>query len=325
MTTFPFMLGQDRYRVERVFADSGGMGLLYEARDTRCADNRVLIKTTRYDGGRHAREFRYTAAEATKHIEATRKILEWEKKVLVRFRNEGFNNIPSANDFFLDRSQTLQPSYDGVSGKFSLSPALLAEEPYLVMEHIAGDVLERRMTDRAWRANMEQHLLTMSRELLTVFIKMHKNFELQGKPACFLYQDLKPANILVYGEDHFTLIDFGGTTLKLGEKTTEPTAGCITTGYAAPEAKGREAFIDARFDLYTLGATLWHIVTQRDPRELGSEFPRLDPDAMRGQGVSDAFVNLVGRALLPDPERRYPTAAAMRKDVMDLLRERVGG
>jgi serine/threonine protein kinase len=319
------MLGQGRYRVERVFADSGGMGLLYEARDTRCADNRVLIKTTRYDGGRHAREFRYTAAEATKHIEATRKILEWEKKVLVRFRNEGFNNIPSANDFFFDKTQTLQPSYEGTNGAFRLESALLASEPYLVMETIQGDVLERRMMDAAWRSRLEQHLLTMSRELLTVFIKMHKSFEVQGKPACFLYQDLKPANILVHGDDYFTLIDFGGTTLKLGEKTTEPTAGCITTGYAAPEAKGREAYIDQRFDLYTLGATLWHAVTRRDPRELGAEFPRLDPDAMRGQGVSDAFIALVGRALHPDPERRYPTAAAMRKDVMDMLRERVGG
>ena len=72
MPSFPFTLGTDgRYQVERVFADSGGMGLLYHARDMRCAGNEVLIKTTRYDGGEHARHFRYTRDEAVKHIEAT--------------------------------------------------------------------------------------------------------------------------------------------------------------------------------------------------------------------------------------------------------------
>jgi hypothetical protein len=53
-------LANGRYRLERVFADSGGMGLLYSARDTFCADNRVLLTTPRYDTGPRARNFRYT-------------------------------------------------------------------------------------------------------------------------------------------------------------------------------------------------------------------------------------------------------------------------
>jgi len=69
-----------RYVIEKVFADSGGMGIIYAAHDRKCANNQVLIKTTRYDGGDNARYFRYTQDEAVKHVEKLRKIIAWEKK-----------------------------------------------------------------------------------------------------------------------------------------------------------------------------------------------------------------------------------------------------
>jgi len=318
---FPVFLRNGRYRVERIFADGGGMGLLYEARDTFCADNRVLIKTTRYDTGPRTRNFKYTRDEAEKFVESSRKILAWEKKVLVRFRNDGLNNIPSANNYFLDRSLTLQPAYEGKAGTYELGEETLDREPYLVLEYIPGDLLDARFEDEAFRGDLEDNLLTLAREILTIFIRLHRSFELDGQEAYFLYQDLKPGNVLVSQEDYFTLIDFGGVTLRLGGKTTEPTAGCITAGYAAPEASGgNEAYIDARYDIFTLGATLWEAVTGVEPASLG-EFPTLDPAAMRGRGVSEGFVKLVARAVHPDVDKRYPSAAAMRRDVMELLRE----
>lgn len=318
----PESLHDGRYVVDGVFADSGGMGIILDAHDTRCADNRVLIKTTRYDTGPRARHFAYTAAEAEKFVEATRKILEWEKKVLVRFRNEGLNNLPSPNHYFLDRSCTLKQSYEGRVGSYALSDAVLATEPYLVLEFISGDVLEERAREPAFREHMERNLLVLARELLTIFIKLHKPFEVNGQQATFIYQDLKPANVLVSDEEYFTLIDFGGVTLRLGGKTTEPTAGCITAGYAAPEAAdGNEAYIDHRFDLYALGATLWAVVVGKDPGELGM-FPSLDPRLMRQHAdLSDEFLRIVGRALQADPDKRWQSAAEMRKAVLDRLRE----
>ncbi len=318
--TFP-RLGGDRFEVEGVFADGGGMGLLYLARDTRCANNRVLLKTTRYDAGPRARNLRYTVDEALAHIQKARKILEWERKVLVRFRNEGLNNIPSANHWFVDRSLTLEPSYEGKFGRVVIPEAVLNTEPYLVLELIPGEILETRMQKPEFRENLELHLLSIAREVLTIFIRLHRQVDVGSQKGMFLYQDLKPANIIVSGDDYFTLIDFGGVTLKLGEKTTEPTAGCITMGYAAPEASGgREAYIDPRFDVYTLGATLWQAVTLQDPRDMG-EFPNLDPRALHSAGLSGPMIQILTRALARDPDARYPSAAAMRKDVLDRLRE----
>ena len=310
-----------RFELERVFADGGGMGLLYLARDTRCAGNRVLIKTTRYDSGPRARNLRYTQDEAIAHIQRSRKILEWEKKVLVRFRNEGLNNLPSANHFFFDRTLTLEPQYEGKFGPIAIPDDVLGSEPYLVMELIPGDILEQRMLQPEFRSRLEENVLLLAREILTIFIRLHKRVDVGTQQGVFLYQDLKPANIMVSGTDYFTLIDFGGVTLKLGEKTTEPTAACITMGYAAPEAAGgREVFIDERFDLYTLGATLWHAITLQDPRDMG-EFPTLSVEPLRAAGMSTETCQLIGQALARNPEARYPSAAAMRKAVMDRLRE----
>ena len=313
-------LGNGRYIVDRVFADSGGMGVIYDARDERCAHNRVLIKTTRYDGGENARRFAYTADEAASHVNTLRGILTWEKKVLVRFKRERLNNIPSINDFFVDRSMLLKPSYDGKHGSYDLDPDLLDTEPYLVMERIHGDTLEGTIASGKMANRLEIRMLHLAKEMLTIFIRMHRRFEINGQEAYFIYQDLKPANILVSGADYFTLIDLGGVTLKLGDKTTEPTAGLITYGYAPPEAEFEGGVrIDHRFDLFSLGATLWHVFTGQDPRELPGNFPRLDASRC-ARVVSQSTVDILGRALEPDPDKRYGHAAEMRKDVMMALR-----
>jgi len=309
-----------RYEIRDVFADSGGMGVLYDGVDRKCADNRVLVKTTRYDGGANARHFRYTADEATRHIDKLRKILEWEKKILVRFKNERISNIPSPNDFFYDRSMLLQRRYEGRRRAFEIPDEVLASEPYLVMERIYGTPLDAKLHDDEFRARLEPRVLRIAKEILTIFIRMHRKVEVGPGEGRFIYQDLKPANVLLSPGDYVTLIDLGAVTLKLGGRTTEPTAGCITAGYAAPEASdGRESEIDPRFDLYTLGVTLWQVVTRRDPQDIGGEFPELPLAPVRHAGVSPATYDVIARSLERDPDKRFQSAAAMRKAVIGAL------
>jgi serine/threonine protein kinase len=310
-----------RYEVERVFADGGGMGVIYDARDLRCKGNRVLVKTTRYDGGQNARHFRYTQDEAVRHIEKLRKIIAWEKKILARFRNAAVNNIPSVNDYFTARSLLLQPSYEGKRGPITVPDEVLESEPFLVMERIHGKPLDKLIHDPQWRDDrLEQRVLQMAREVLTIFVKMHQPIEVGSGRGYFIYQDLKPANILVSPGDYFTLIDMGAVTLRLGDRTTEPTAGCITPGYAAPEAdNGREAQIDERFDLYTLGVTMWQVLTGTDPQGLGGDFPELPVSALQGLGLHRQTLALVARALARDPARRYQRAVEMRKAVIQAM------
>ncbi len=320
-TNAPRTLARGRYTIESIFADSGGMGVIYDALDTRCANNRVLIKTTRYDGGDNARHFLYTLDEATRHIAKLRSILEWEKKVLVRFKGESINNLPSINDFFRDQSMLLSPTYTGKMGQYALPDEVLLGEPYLVMERVHGDTLERAIGLEPFRQGLEVRLLRMAKEILTIFIRMHKKFEVSGQEAYFIYQDLKPANILVGPADYFTLIDLGSVTLRLRDKTTEPTAGMLTFGYAPPESEREDGVrIDQRFDLYTMGSTLYHALTGVDPRELPGNFPTLDLRRLDGLSLHPGTRQLVARALERDPNKRYTTAAEMRKDAVETLR-----
>ncbi|OIP39725.1 MAG: hypothetical protein AUK47_09545 [Deltaproteobacteria bacterium CG2_30_63_29] len=310
-----------RYAIEKVFADSGGMGVLYAARDRRCHDNPVLIKTTRYDGGNNSKHFKYTADEAIKHVEKLRKIIEWEKKILVRFKNEAVGNIPSPNDYFTDHSLLLERTHEGRMGAFDLPDALLASEPYLVMERIYGVPLHKALGRAEERDRLEERVLRVAKELLTIFIKFHKTVKLGPGDGYFIYQDLKPANVLLGEGEYVTLIDLGAVTLKMGDRTTEPTAGCITAGYAAPEAAGgRESNIDQRFDLYTLGVTLWQVLTGRDPQELGGEFPQIPLSPLKSLGLSQNTLAFLAKSLERDPERRFQTAAQMRKAAIDVLR-----
>lgn len=321
-TNGPPSISDGRYRIRSVFADSGGMGVIYDAVDTRCADNPVLIKTTRYDGGTNSRHFVYDSAEALKHIAKLRAILEWERKVLVRFKKEGINNIPSINDFVTDRSILLQPSYEGRRGAYAIPETILSSEPYLVMERMSGQTLEQLIGTSSFAADAERRLLLIAKELLTILIRIHKRFEVSGQPAYFIYQDLKPANILLSAADYATLIDLGGVTLKLGDKTTEPTAGMLTFGYAAPEGEANDGVrIDQRFDLYSLGATLYHGFTGIDPRDLPGNFPTLDLSELNRVQLHPTTRAIVLRALERDPKHRYGIAAEMRKDVVAVLRE----
>ncbi len=297
------------------------MGVLYAARDLRCANNQVLIKAVRYDGGTNARHFAYTADEAVKHVERLRAILEWEKKILIRVKKEGINNVPSINDFFYDTPVLLNKSYEGKRGTYEIPDELWGQEPYIVMERIRGTTLEDALHAYSQPQKRDLFLLKLAKEILTILIRLHRKFDVAGNKAYFIYQDLKPANVLVSPGEYFTLIDFGGVTLRLGEKTTEPTAGMLTYGYAAPEAEHEGGvLIDQRFDIYSLGASLYHCLTGIDPRELPGEFPKLDLTPLRRSGAAAPVVQLIERALERDPDARYGIAAEMRKDVVNALR-----
>ena len=311
----------NRYELGRVFADSGGMGLIYTAKDTRTKGNEVLVKTVRYDNSEGAKNFMYTASEAVQHVQRLRKILEWEKKILIRLKGERLNNVPNLNDFFHDESLTLRPRYKGKVGEYELPSELLASEPFLVLEKIEGKPLDALIGTAAFAARAEELCLKMAKEMCTIFLRLHKPFEVQGKTAYFLYQDMKPGNVLIGGDDCFTLIDMGGVTLKLGERTTEPTAGVLTAGYAAPEGEGEGATrIDARYDLYTLGATLWHAFTGIDPRGLRGQSPDLDPRKLPSD-LGARTRALVSRATERDPQRRFQSAAEMRREAVGCLQE----
>src|SRR3954465_7309266 len=132
-----------------------------------------------------------------------------------------------------------------------------------------------------------------------------------------VHRDVKPANVLLTPTHHAYLTDFG-LTKRVGEGATQvsrPGGWVGTLGYVAPE-QIRGQRVDARADVYALGAGLYHALTGEPPfsadsdeatmwRHLNDEPPRVGGDAPRG------FDAVIRRSLAKRPDDRSPSAAAL--------------
>jgi serine/threonine protein kinase len=100
-----------------------------------------------------------------------------------------------------------------------------------------------------------------------------------------------------------------------GEKPKIEARG--TRGYSPPEQSSSNRLPDPRWDLYALGATLHHLLTNRDPqKEPPFEFP---PARRLNVALSLPAEQLLARAVARDANSRYHTAVEMKRDIDRLL------
>ncbi|MEQ8188632.1 MAG: tetratricopeptide repeat protein [Candidatus Eremiobacterota bacterium] len=131
---------------------------------------------------------------------------------------------------------------------------------YLVMDFITGENLEEKL-NKALQKNETlplKQVLEWAGQVCRVLDYLHNH-----KPTPIIFRDLKPANIMVTGEGVVKLIDFGiARTYKIGKRKDTFIFGTIN--YASPEHRGSSQ-TDHRSDIYTLGATLYHLLTGYPP------------------------------------------------------------
>ena len=176
---------------------------------------------------------------------------------------------------------------------------------YLVMERVEGETLQA-LLERRGRPFDEAEALPWALELCAVLAYIHA----QNPPVVF--RDLKPANIMLELDGRVRLIDFGIARIFDPARRSD-TLPMGTMGYAPPEQYG-SAQTDAQSDLYALGATLHHLLTGLDP---GCRAP-FSFQPLRGcrPELSAGLERVVMTALAYDRADRYPTAAAMRVDLL---------
>lgn len=205
----------------------------------------------------------------------------------------GSHEIQEAITAFEQEANLLQrlnhPCLPAVSDMFSEGG-----RHYLVMEFIDGETLGEKI-DRGEAPFREELVVHWSHRLCDVLAYLHQ----QTPPIVF--RDLKPDNIMITRDGDIKLIDFGIVRFfKPGKNKDTTILG--TPGYAAPEQFG-SGQTDRRSDVYSLGATMFHLLTGTDPGDY--ELFQMPPVRQINPKISRQMEKVVAQATQIQSTQRW--------------------
>lgn len=198
---------------------------------------------------------------------------------------------------------------------------------FIAMEYLAGRDLAWHL--RAHGPMSEERALNIGLAVLQSLAEAHA----QG----IVHRDLKPANVMLLRaknrDEKIKLLDFGIAKLNEadGKKYVTGVEEFIgTPSYMSPE-QGRGEPLDARSDLYSLGAMLFELVTGRGPfvgtnpmtvvtMHLTQAVPRIR-DVAPDRVVSPAYEAAINKALAKERDQRFPSAEAMQQALEKVRRD----
>lgn len=170
----------------------------------------------------------------------------------------------------------------------------------IVMDYIEGITLENIMQEDG--VQPQEKVVDWAIQLCDVLQYLHTR-----KPA-IIYRDMKPSNIMLRSDGSVVLIDFG-TAREFKERHVEDTTCLGTQGYAAPEQFGGMGQTDERTDIYSLGATMYRLVTGHNPSEPPYE---MYPITHWNPRLSTGLEGIIAKCTSKDPKSRYQSVQEVR-------------
>jgi serine/threonine-protein kinase len=257
------------------------MGAVYQAEDTRLEGRLCAIKEVQPD---------YIADESTLRQEQEQ--FRREASVLARLDHP---NLPKVSDYFTQD-----------------------DHEYLVMDFVAGRDLREILNEAVAEGRMldERRVLSWAAQLCDALEYMHS----QEPPV--LHRDIKPSNIKLTPGGLIKLVDFGLVKLMASDdsRTITVLQGRGTVAYTPLEQYGGDTgHTDVRSDIYSLGATLYHLLTQHPPLDAKQRF--LSPKALQAPRELNPQISArVERAILAafamHPNERPVSVASFREMLM---------
>jgi serine/threonine protein kinase len=184
---------------------------------------------------------------------------------------------------------------------------------FLVMDLLRGQTLAERLEPGGAPLSVGE-VLDITSQLLDVLVQAHQ----RG----IVHRDVKPENIFLTREGRVRLLDFGIARVETAKRTHETQAGTTlgTPAFMPPEqALGRWEALDGRSDLWSLGATMYLLLSGVPVRERGSVTEQLlgamtrpVPSLGEVTALPRSVIAVVDRALAFDREDRFPDASAMQ-------------
>jgi tRNA A-37 threonylcarbamoyl transferase component Bud32 len=206
--------------------------------------------------------------------------------------------------------------------------------PFIVMEKLVGVTLRDLISGRPLPLD---RIVSIGGDLADALVAAHE--------AGIIHRDIKPANIFVTSRGTAKLLDFGLARLEqaqahsadestaiLSPDVTTPGTTVGTIGYMSPEqARGEQ--VDARSDLFSLGAVLYEMATGLPPFAGAAAAVILDgllnrdpaPPAARNPQIPPPLEQLILKTLEKDRELRTQSAAEIRSELLRLQRDSSSG
>jgi eukaryotic-like serine/threonine-protein kinase len=167
---------------------------------------------------------------------------------------------------------------------------------FLVMEYVDGENLHNIMQKREGEPFDENQVVSWAIEICDVLSYLH------GQEPPVIYRDLKPSNIMINTEGQLKLVDFGiARKVEADDENTR----VVSAGYSPPEQYWGAANIQS--DIYALGATMYFLLSGKDPEPLKANSPReTNPD------LSEYMDSVVQKCMAQELAERYQNARELR-------------
>lgn len=196
---------------------------------------------------------------------------------------------------------------------------------YMVMEYLVGETLQARLKrlNEAGRKMPLPEAVNFCAQICDAAGYAHGH-EL-------VHRDIKPANIMLDLHGQAILMDFGIVKIIGGEYHTSTGATVGTAMYMSPE-QIRSERIDDRSDIYSLGVTLYEMISGRPPYQADSAVSLMMmvlndplPDLRQVRpDVPQGLLRVVAKALAKDKSERYPSMAEMAQDLRQIQLQPAG-
>lgn len=183
------------------------------------------------------------------------------------------------------------------------------EVTYIAMEYIEGQNLLVALEEKGAPLT-EREVIDWAVQVCDFLTYLHTH---PDQPVIF--RDIKPANIMRDADSRIHVVDFGIARRLATGKTFAEWDAIGTQGYAPPEQYAGK--VDTRSDIYALGASIYHIITGRDPRKPHRAFLfHIFPPRSLNPAVSEALETVILKATEFKAQDRFQSANEMKNALL---------